>query len=55
MKTETRVYLAPLEDEHIDPDLPPQNCTSYNVRKTETVIRGDFDGKERIHTGADYK
>jgi len=37
------------------PDVPPKNCTSYDVRKTETVKRGDLDGKERLHTGTDHK
>jgi len=35
--------------------LPPKNCTSYNVRKTKSVKRGELDGKERLHTGTDYK
>jgi len=36
-------------------DVPPKNCTSYNVRKTKSVKRGELDGKERLHTGTDYK
>ncbi len=29
-------------------DVPPKNCTSYNVRKTKPVKRGDLDGKEDL-------
>ncbi len=36
-------------------DVPPKNCTSYNVRKTKSVKRGGLDGKERLQTGTDYK
>ena len=36
-------------------DLPPKNCTSYNVRKTKPVKRGDSGAKEDLYTGADYQ
>jgi hypothetical protein len=36
-------------------DLPPKNCTSYNVRKTKAVKRGDLDGKEDLYTRTDYQ
>ncbi|MFC1956616.1 hypothetical protein ACFLWZ_08940 [Chloroflexota bacterium] len=36
-------------------DVPPKNCTRYNVRKTKSVKRGELDGKERLHSGTDYK
>ncbi len=37
------------------PDMPPKNCTSYDVRKTKPVKRGDLDGKEKLHTGTDHQ
>ncbi len=30
--------------------MPPRNCTSYNVRKTKPVKRGDLVGKEETYT-----
>lgn len=38
-----------------DIDVPPKNCTSYNVRKTKPAKKGDLDGKEKLHTGTDYQ
>ena len=48
-------YKLVSERDLLKSDVPPKNCTSYNVRKTKPARRGDLDGKEKLHTGTDYQ
>ncbi len=52
---ETGLTIDEIDNKLQELDVPPKNCTSYNVRKTKPAKRGDLDGKEKLHTGTDYQ